>query len=193
MVAAVASATAATTLRACRALLPARGLLRQSLLGRSLLGGGLLGRRPLRGRGLLRRRLLRRRLLRRRGLAGEHGVLERLERRDAHATRRLDANRFTGLWVATHTSGAVDARELGEPADRHRLTLGDGLGDDVGERGQRFVGGPAVGFGALGEREHELSAVHGASSLGFRLGPVRRGRQPATSIPEKRESAPKIT
>src|SRR5262245_37433422 len=192
MVAAVASATAATTLRARRALLPARGLLRRSLLRGSLLRGSLLRGGPL-GRSLLRGSLLRRRLLRRRGLAGEYGVLECLERRDAHATRRLDANRFAGLWVATHTSGAVDARELGEPADRHRLALGDGLGDDVGERGQRFVGGPAVGFGALGEREHELSAVHGASSLGFRLGPVRRGRQPATSIPEKRESAPKIT
>src|SRR5206468_9419636 len=72
-----------------------------------------------------------------------------------------------------------------------RLALGDGLGDDFGERGQRFVGGPAVGVGALGEREQELSAVHGGLQLGVSMGPVRRGRQPVTSIPEKRESAPK--
>ena len=56
-----------------------------------LLRHGLLG-----GRGLLGRCLLRR------TLAGEHRVLERLQRGDTHATRRLDADRLTGLRVAAH-------------------------------------------------------------------------------------------
>src|SRR5215213_10001732 len=66
------------------------GLLRDGLLGRSLLGRSLL-RNGLRRDGLLRWTLAR-----------EHRILERLQRGDAHSTRRLDADRFAGLRVAAH-------------------------------------------------------------------------------------------
>ena len=79
--------------------------------------------------------------------------------RDAGDALRLDADRLAGGGVATHPSLAVDAGELGEAGDAHRITLGDGLGDRVDERLQRGIGGLAVGFGALGECEHEFSAV----------------------------------
>src|SRR4051812_24257625 len=89
------------------------------------LGGGLPGRC------LLRDRLLRRSLARR--LAGEHGVLEGLERRHFRLPLRGDLDRLAGGGVAPHARGAIDAPELREARDGHVLTSAHRLGDDVDE------------------------------------------------------------
>src|SRR5215207_8393200 len=143
-------------LRHC--LLGGGGLLRDGLLRDGLLRDGLLGRSLL-GRSLLRNGLRRDGLLRW-TLAREHRILERLQRGDAHSTRRLDADRFAGLRVAAHAGGALDAGELCETTDGDDLARRDGVGDEVDERLEAGVGGALIDLESLGEFGDEFSAVH---------------------------------
>src|SRR5690606_29648522 len=122
------------------------------------------------------------------------GFLELRARGDLHAVAGRDLDRLAGLRVARGARGTVGALEGQETGNGDLLVaLGDDVADDVGERGQHGVGVLASHLGAVGQRGHQLTAVHVVTPVFFLLlrRATRRDRVVRTAkpmLPGPRES-----